>query len=149
MKINFNETILNQIDRRVETVRSLKEKAFVREGWIKYMRNALGLTQTKLAKLVNLNSANIVQAEKREIEGNVSIATLKKMAQAMECEFVYAFVPNKKISEIIHDKAYDKAKKSLINADLHMKLENQGVEGELHEKVERLAKKLIEKGDVW
>lgn len=149
MKTNIDETILNQIERRIEAVRSIKDKTLVREGWIKYMRNALGLTQTKLASLVNLNSANIMQAEKRESEGNVSIATLKKMAQAMECEFVYAFVPKKKITEIIHDKAYDKAKKSLINADLHMKLENQGVEGEMDEKVERLAKKLIQKGDIW
>jgi hypothetical protein len=50
---------------------------------------------------------------------------------------------------MIHDKAFEKAAKALNIADLHMKLEDQKVSGDEKERIERLAKKFIEKGDIW
>jgi len=145
----LNETAFGQINRRIQGLRSIKEKATVREGWIKYMRSALGLTLEELAKLLSITKAGVAQAERREVNGEVSISTLKKMAEAMECDFVYAFVPKKELKTLIHDKAFEKAAKTLGIADLHMKLENQKVEGDELERIERLAKKFIEKGDIW
>lgn len=145
----LNETAFGQINRRLEGLRSLKEKAFVREGWIKYMRTALGLTLEELAGLLSLSKASVAQAERREVDGEVSITTLKKMAEAMDCELVYAFVPRKDLKTFIHDKASEKARKSLKTAGQHMKLENQKVEGDEKERIERLAKKFIEKGEIW
>jgi predicted DNA-binding mobile mystery protein A len=147
--IFLNETAFNQISRRIEGIRSLKDKTSVREGWIKYMRTALGLTLEELAKLLSLTKASVAQAERREVGGEVSMSTLKKMAEAMDCDLVYAFVPRKDMKTFIHDKAYEKARKALGTADLHMKLENQKVEGDENERIERLAKKFIEKGDIW
>lgn len=145
----LNETAFNQINRRLESIRDIKEKASVRDGWIKYMRSALGLTLSDLGKLASLSPASVAQAERREVEGQVSMSTLKKMAEAMDCELVYAIVPKKEIKSLIHDRALEKARKSLSIADLHMKLENQEVEGNKDERIERLAKKFIEKGDIW
>lgn len=145
----LNSTAFAQVTRRIESLRSIKEKASVREGWIKYMRTALGLTLSDLAKLASLSIASVAQAERRETEGQVSLSTLKKMADAMECELVYAFVPKKDLNTMIHDKAFDKARKTLNLADLHMKLEDQKVTGDEKERIERLAKKFIEKGDIW
>ena len=150
MKALFlNETAFSQVARRVDGLHALKDKATVREGWIKYMRSALGLTLSELAKLAGVGLGSVAQAERREVDGQVSLATLKKMAEAMDCELVYAFVPNKNLKDLIHDKAVDKAKKTLGLADLHMKLEDQKVEGNLDERIERLARKFIEKGDIW
>jgi predicted DNA-binding mobile mystery protein A len=145
----LNETIFSQINRRIESLRTVKDKASVREGWIKYMRQALGLTLSELAKLTSLSTATVAQAERREMEGQVSLSTLKKMAEAMDCELVYAFVPKKDLRTMIHDKAFEKAAKALNIADLHMKLEDQKVSGDEKERIERLAKKFIEKGDIW
>lgn len=147
--IFLNDTAFEQINRRIESIRTLKEKTFVREGWIKYMRSALGLTLEELAKLLSVTKASVAQAERREVDGEVSLSTLKKMAEAMDCDLVYAFVPRKNMNTFIHDKAMDKARKALKIADLHMKLENQKVQGDEHERVERLAKKFLEKGDIW
>ena len=113
------------------------------------MRKAMGMSLTELSKLVNLSVPTISQAEKREVEGKVTISTLKKLAQAMECDFVYSFVPKKSVTETILDKAREKARMRLDEAGLHMKLEAQGVEGNMEERVERLALKFIENGDVW
>lgn len=150
MKALFlNDTALSQINRRLEALRGLREKAKVREGWIKFMRVALGLTLSDLAKLTSLSTATVAQAERREVEGQVTLSTLNKMAEAMECELVYAFIPKKDLPTLIHDKAFEKARKTLGIADLHMKLEDQKVEGDEIERIERLAKKFIEKGDIW
>jgi hypothetical protein len=67
----------------------------------------------------------------------------------MDCELVYAFIPKKDLKALIHDKAFEKAKKTLNIADFHMKLENQKVSGDEKERIERLAKKFLEKGDIW
>ncbi len=145
----LNETAFKQITRRLEALRGMKEKTLVREGWIKYMRQAWGLTLSELAKLTSLTTATVAQAEKRETEGNVTLSTLHKMAHAMECELVYAFVPKNEMKTMIHDKALDKARKALSLADLHMQLEDQKVEGNTQERIELLAKKFLEKGDIW
>lgn len=145
----LNATAFAQIQRRLEELRAVKDKTIIREGWIQYMRTALGLTLSELGKLAGVSTASVAQAERREVEGQVSLTTLKKMAEAMECELVYAFVPKKDMKTLIHDKAFEKAQKTLGLADLHMKLENQKVEGNERERIERLAQKFIEKGDIW
>jgi predicted DNA-binding mobile mystery protein A len=149
MKSHFDEVTLTQISRRVEELRKSKDIAHVRGGWISYMRSALGMTLSDLSRRVGLSLPTVAQAEKREAEGKVTLSTLKKLAEAMECDLVYSFVPKKELKTFIHEKAYEKATKSLIDADLHMKLENQKVDGAMEERINRLAKKLIEKGDIW
>ena len=49
----------------------------------------------------------------------------------------------------IKKKAHEKAREILNRADTHMALEDQKVRGDLNQRIERLAKKLLEKGDVW
>ena len=67
----------------------------------------------------------------------------------MDCEFVYAFIPKKEIKQIIKDRAYSKARKMLERAEVHMSLEDQKVKQDFNERLERLANKFIESGDVW
>lgn len=67
----------------------------------------------------------------------------------MECEVVYAFVPKESINALLKGKAIEKAKRILIEADTHMTLEDQKVDGDMKTRVERLARTLIEKSDVW
>ncbi len=113
------------------------------------MRNALSMTQKNLAKLLNSNIATVSQTEKRETTGKVTLDTLRKIANAMECELIYAFVPKKEIKSILRQKALEKAEIIVRQADTHMTLEDQKVENSLRKRVERLADKLIAKGDVW
>lgn len=150
MKNSFiNESALAQIDRRIEAIRSTKDKASVRGGWLKFMRLALGLTMQELAHRAGLATSNIAQAEKREAEGKITLELLQKLAHAMDCEVVYSIVPKKDIHTFIKDKALEKARATLLNADLHMKLEDQKVTVSEEERIERLAKKFIAQGDIW
>lgn len=145
----MDELAITQIDRRLEKLRKVLAESRVTPGWIYYIRQALNLTLENLSKITGLSKASIQQMEKREVHGRITIATLRKLAHSMECEFMYAFVPQKNIKSIISDKAYSKAEKLIKNADVHMTLEDQKVREKMELRIARLAKELITRGDIW
>jgi predicted DNA-binding mobile mystery protein A len=145
----FDKLHLAQVSRKVEGLREVFKDTKVRPGWIRYMREALGMKVKDLARLTDLSSNTITETEKREAEGKVTIQNLRKMAHAMDCELVYAFLPKEEIGELLESKAYEKARKAIMSADTHMTLEDQKVSSDTEERIQRLAQKLIEKGDVW
>ena len=138
-----------QIEMRLEKIRAISSETKVRPGWINYMRQALCMSLGNLAKLSNLSSATVQQTEKREANKKVTLETLSKMADAMNCELIYAFVPKKKIKEFLRDKAYEKAAKLVRSADVHMELEGQKVTQEITKRIKRIAEDLLAKGDIW
>lgn len=121
----------------------------VKPGWIKYIRTVLGMTLKDLSKLANLSLSTVAQAERGEVQGKISIDTLKKFANAMECEFVYAFIPKNDISDTLHKKAIEKAKRTILKVDIHMSLEDQKVTENINFRIKTLAEKLLEKGKIW
>ena len=140
---------ISQANRRIKTIRQAFKGEKVRPGWIHYMRCILNMTLKKLADRVGVSIGTVAQAERGEAAEKVTIGTLKAMAQAMECELVYAFIPKGDIDELLKKQALEKAKRILSTADIHMTLENQRVEQNFQDRLERLASKLFDKGDVW
>lgn len=141
-------TLKNAQKRRKSLLKALSAMQ-VRPGWIKYTRSVLGMTLKELALRAGLALPTIAQAERRESEGKITIETLRKFADAMECELVYAFVPKDDITELLRKKAMEKARLTILKADTHMSLEDQKVTEELQFRIEMLAEKLLEKGKVW
>jgi predicted DNA-binding mobile mystery protein A len=139
----------SQFERRIKPIRKNLDNLNIKGGWIHYVRSILGIKLTTLAKLTKTTSSAVQQAEKREAQGKVTLETLNKMANAMDCEFVYAFVPKKEIRELVEDRAVKKARMILRNADMHMELEDQKVKQKFEDRVRRLAVQLMELGEVW
>ncbi len=138
---------LKQIETRFRGFETSLFKA--EQGWIRQMREALGMTLSKLGNACELSTSSIAQAERREAEGKVTVETLKTAAEAMNCEFVYMFVPKSEMAAFIESKAYEKAKRILTSADLHMSLEDQKVKGALEPRIQKLKNKLMDEGNVW
>jgi predicted DNA-binding mobile mystery protein A len=149
MKSDLSDLAMAQIERRLTSIREVKAKTIVPNGWIKFIRKAMGLSSTDLAKLSNLSPRTVTQAERREVDGKVTLSTLKKMAEAMECDLVYSLVPKKSVKDTIKNKAREKAIKRLEEAGLHMKIEGQEAENNIQDQIEALAQKFIDNGDVW
>lgn len=93
------------------------------QGWLKTIREFLGMTTTQLAKKVEVSQPRIVNMEKNE--KNIKISTMEKVADALNCNFVYAFVPRENIDEIIYNQAKKRAMKILNKVNHNMGLENQ------------------------
>lgn len=139
--------LLKHIEQRSDKIRPI---IFQPEtGWIRQMREALGITLSKLGDLCGVATPTIAQAERREIEGKLTLETLRRTAEAMNCDFKYMFVPKSDMNEFIENKAYEKAKRIVASADLHMSLEDQKVKSKIEERILKLQKKLISEGKVW
>jgi len=145
----LNKLAISQADRRLMRLRPALKNATVKPGWIHYMRTALGMKLKDLALRSGLSVPTVAQSERREAQGKVSLETLKKMAKAMDCELIYAFIPKTDIKTLLKRKAIEKAAQILKVADTHMTLEDQKVSTAMKERIDRLAEKLLEKGDVW
>lgn len=100
-------------------------------GWVKTIRETLGMNTRQLGKRCNVSSERIIRIESDEIEGRTTLATLEKIAQAMNCRLVYAIVPNNGMIEFIEKTAEDKAKTQLQQTSHHMALEDQKISIEL------------------
>ena len=93
------------------------------QGWLKTIREFFGMTTTQLAKRLEISQPRIVAMEKNE--RNVKISTMEKIADVLNCDFSYAFVPRENIDDIIYNQAKKKAKKILDKVNKNMGLENQ------------------------
>ena len=93
------------------------------QGWVKTIRDFFGMTTTQLAKRLGVSQSRIVRLEQNE--KNTKISTMERIAQAINCEFVYAFVPREKIDDIIYNQVKKKALKILNKVNTNMVLENQ------------------------
>lgn len=113
-------------------------------GWVKTIRETLGMNTRQLGKRCNVSSERIIRIESDEIEGRTTLATLDKIAQAMNCRLVYAIVPNDGMIEFIEKTAEDKAKTQLQQTSHHMALEDQEISIEsMKEQIHFLKEELL------
>jgi predicted DNA-binding mobile mystery protein A len=95
------------------------------KGWIRAIRDALGMTTTQLAKRLGVAHPRIVAIEKEETLGNLKISTLERAADALGCELVYALLPRQGLESMAKAQAIKKAKALMCNAEHTMQLEAQ------------------------
>ncbi|MEZ5529711.1 MAG: mobile mystery protein A [Porticoccaceae bacterium] len=67
--------------------------SFQKEGWIKTARTALGMSVRQLADRLGVTRGYIYKAENAELEGGLTLKKMHEIAEAMDCQFVYAIVP--------------------------------------------------------
>jgi predicted DNA-binding mobile mystery protein A len=132
------------IERRVGKLRPARQFAQPQRGWIRAVRDALGMSAAKLAERMNVSQPRVFALEKAEARGAVTIASLERAAQAMECTLVYALVPNRPIDEMLQKRALRIVTEELARVQHTMRLENQGMSAaELKAERRRLAADLI------
>lgn len=122
------------------------------EGWLRTARKALGMTGPQLASRLGISKVQIAKTEKREIDEGVTLQTMKKMAEAMNCRFIYAVVPEQEIEQVIRAQAVKKAKERVKAADTQMAFENQALDKERRDaQIERIANEIMDKmpSDLW
>ena len=100
---------------------------YVRRGWLYAIRTALGMTRAVAAKRMGVTPPAFQQMEQREVDLNITLASLKKAAEALDCHLVYAIVPNRPFTEMVHAAAEDAAKKMMEGVSQTMALEDQEI----------------------
>lgn len=124
-----DQTILarKSLDRRLATLRGEPLLA-PPNGWIKAIREALGMTTRQLAARMGAAPSRVTTIEKAEVTGSTTIKTLREAAEAMNCTLVYAIVPTSTLDDILRDQAAKKADVELARHHHTMRLENQAMD---------------------
>lgn len=123
-----------------------------KEGWVRTLRKALGMSSPQLGRLLGVSKAQVSQMERMEVDDRITLKQLRRVAEKLECELVYAVVPRSSINEMIRDRAHFKAKKVVEAANKHMILESQQLsETSLNEQIDLETKRLIQDmpRDLW
>lgn len=117
-----------QLDRRFNDLRRFASDATrPTRGWIKAIREALGMTTAQLAGRIGVKQPRIVELEKAEAAGAITVQSLERAAQALGCRLVYALVPERPLAETLTLRAQALADRHLAAVDQTMRLEDQGV----------------------
>lgn len=143
---------VNQVVSQFGSLSMLPNHGLPKEGWLRTVRTALGMSGTQLAKKLGVTKARISKAEQDEPHGSVTLKTMQSMAEAMDCKFVYAIVPKQNVEAVIKERAIEKARAQVKAASTHMALEAQSLSKEqLEFEIERIAAQIIDKmpSDFW
>lgn len=63
------------------------------QGWIRAVRNALGMTAAQLGERLGMAQPTLHRLELSEIKDTIQLGSLRRVAAALDCRLVYAFVP--------------------------------------------------------
>jgi predicted DNA-binding mobile mystery protein A len=126
--MNANQAALarKQLERRLAPLREMRLVA-PPKGWIKAIRESLGMTARQLAARMGVGLSRIPVIEEAEVTGSTTLKTLRQAAAAMHCAFVYAFVPIEPLDDMLRERAMEKARKDVSRLDHTMRLENQAL----------------------
>jgi predicted DNA-binding mobile mystery protein A len=138
----------DQLDRRFEEIRPLlKQLERPSRGWIKAIREGLGMTTAQLAKRMGISQPSVAELEKAEARRRVTLGSLERAAEALDCRVVYIFVPNRPLGDQLAERADTVAEEQLAAVDQTMKLEKQGVSNSRQRQTmkERIVTALLDK----
>ena len=141
-----------QLDKRLNTVRKADMFARPQRGWVKAIREALGMTTAQLAKRLGVSQPRVVGIEKAEATGAITLDSLERAAHALDCQLVYALVPRKSLDALIEERATRLAATRLESTRHTMALEAQAVDTrDEDEQSKRLIRQLIEQAgsELW
>jgi predicted DNA-binding mobile mystery protein A len=85
------------------------------------------MTSTQLAKRLGVRQPRVIEMERGEAAGKITVQSLERAAEAMGCRLVYLLVPEKPLTKMIEERASQLAKKKLASIDQTMRLEDQEV----------------------
>ena len=137
------------LDRRFATLPRQDHWTRPSKGWIRAIRDALGMSGVQLAARMKVRPQTVEALEKSEASGSVQLSTLRRAAQALDCTLVYALVPNSSLEQAVKARARKIALSDLARVAHTMKLEAQetGRAG-IEERIEEYIRSLKDR-DLW
>jgi len=133
------------LDKRLYPLMNADAFARPPRGWIRAIREALGMTTAQLAARLQIAQPSAVGLEKAEANKAITLQTLERAARALDCTLVYALVPREPLDTLVHERAHEIARERLRTISHSMALEDQRVgDADEQAQLERLAQKLMD-----
>ncbi|MCK4905970.1 MAG: mobile mystery protein A [Spirochaetes bacterium] len=125
MRPRDKKLIIEQLDKSLNRFDALKTATPPTKGWVRAIREALGMTGSQLASRLKSSKQRITRIEQDEIEGKITIKTMHRVAEALDCVFVCGFIPQTSLKQTIGNRAELVAKRRFNRVNQTMSLENQ------------------------
>lgn len=137
-------TARKALDNKISSLPPLQKMQRPHKGWIKAVKEALGMSSKQLAARLNVSPPRITVLEKAEIDETVTLASLRRAAEALDCAFVYSFIPKSSFEDILQTRARRIAAEIIGKVDHTMRLEAQNLgQGALSDEIENLAAQIL------
>ena len=118
---------IRQLDEALAPFDPLRRRPPPATGWAKAIREALGMSLRQMSRRTGLSKTSISSAEAGEAKRTVQFDTLQRLADALDCDLVYALIPRSSLAQTLEAQAEKKAADLVGRVADSMELEAQGV----------------------
>ena len=140
----------SQLDDRLKDFPGPDDSRRPHRGWIRAIRDALGMSSKELASRMGVRQQTISDIERSEQHDTIQLKTLERAAQAMNCRLIYALVPYSTLEETVEAQATQKAAQHIEAIAHHSRLEDQSVsDQDLADRVDELAARFARRRGLW
>lgn len=150
MAISARSRGRDALDDRLADLRPVDRFARPPRGWLRAVRDALGMSSTQLAQRLGVDRSTVLRMEQSEQNDAIALRTLRRAADALDCTLVYALVPKRSLEETVSARARQIAAQHLAGLEHTMALEAQGLPDE--RRVARIAEhadRLVDDRNLW
>ena len=139
-----------RLDQRFRRLSNLVELTTPAQGWIRTLRESLGMTGGDLAQRMGVHPSRVPAIERGEQDRKLKLDTLIRAAEALNCDLVYALVPRASLDEMVAAQARRRAIEHLQGIIAHSRLEDQEVApADLEAQIADLAAEYRQRRDLW
>ena len=114
-----------QLDAQINELRAFCSVQRPSKGWIKTIRQAIGISTKQIAKKLHMSQQAFSKIEHAEASMHITMKTLEKAAQALNCRLVYVLIPEKPLEEVVLKQMGKKVDEIIDNIHHSMALEDQ------------------------
>jgi predicted DNA-binding mobile mystery protein A len=121
-------------------------------GYIRELREALQMSTYQFADRLGVSQSTVMDLEKSERHGTISIKSLERAAEALGCQLVYALVPRTSLEQMVEEQSKLRAKQLSSTIFRTMALEQQSASSSENEAlIEQLAEDVLRhaKRELW
>ena len=145
MRTTFKDLRLLQLDKGLGPFLVASSVPRPQRGWLRAVREAIGATAAEVAQKLGASRQLPLQFEKWEAEDRITLKSLRRMADALDCDLVYAIVPRAgSIKNLVEARARAEAAQRILGVEHSMALEDQaagGLDAAVEAETRRLAGK--------
>jgi predicted DNA-binding mobile mystery protein A len=118
---------IRHLDSRFAALNALAKTQRPAKGWIRAIRDALGMTSAQFARRLGVAQSSAVELEQAEVHASVTLKRLERAAEALGCRVVYVLLPERPLAETVRKRAEHLVDRRLAAVDQTMRLESQDV----------------------
>lgn len=146
----LNDRALKRLDARLLLAKPIDRFTPPPRGWIRAIRDCLGMSGAQLGKRIGVAQQTIRAFEQSEENGTIQLQTLRRVAQALGGKLVYAIVPDTSLEDMIRNRAREIAIEALTRVSHTMRLEDQATSrSDLEARIDDYIQNELRDRDLW